>query len=197
MRARGFTLLETVMVIIIVGIIAAFVAPILLASVNSYDETSRNVEVLTRMRYAMERMAREIRGMRPDPASSLNYDIVSGSMTASKLEFCKADATRVTIDNATLSSEVKLGYTSGFSSTCTASAATTSTLTDAVTSFCISYCQKDGTTCTLTAGTCTASGSSVDRSNVAFVELRMQLTGTGTSAYTSTTRVDLRTPGPQ
>src|SRR5206468_3344373 len=129
MRVPGFTLIETVMVLIIIGILAVFIAPVLSTAVNSYDTTSRNIEVLTKMRYAMERMAREIRSIRRDPVNVGNYDIVTGSMTAAKFEFCRPDGTRVTIDNATSASQVQIGYTTGFTSTCTSSAATIQTLT--------------------------------------------------------------------
>jgi prepilin-type N-terminal cleavage/methylation domain-containing protein len=186
MPTRGYTLIETVIVIVIVAVLAAFIAPVLSNAVTSYDTTTRNVEVLTRMRYAMERMDREIRDMRRDPVDSAQYDIVVGSMTATMLEFCKADGTRVTVDGAAVAGEVRLGYTAGFASTCTASAATTQTLTDAVTAFTFIYCQIDGTSCT--------PGFTVDQTNVAFVDITMTLTGTGTGAYTSTARVDLRSP---
>lgn len=196
MNRTGYTLIETVVVLIIIGVLAAFIAPVLTESLAAYDSTSRNIEVLTKMRYAMDRMSREIRSMRRDPANSAIYDIVTGSMTATKLEYCKADGTRVTIDNAALASEVKLGYTAGFTSSCTASAATTQTLTDAVTTFCLSYCQIDGTTCTRTntPAVCTATAAVVDETNVAFIDVTMTLTGTRTGAYANTMRVDLRNP---
>jgi prepilin-type N-terminal cleavage/methylation domain-containing protein len=192
-RAPGYTLLEVVMVMIILGIVAAFVAPVLSTAVTAYDTTSRNIEVLTKMRYAMERMAREIRAARRDPADSANYDIAT--MGATTLEFCRADGTRVTIDQ-TPATEVKLGYTTGFAaSSCTAGGATTQTLTDSVitsvpppTPFSFKYCRVDGTTCA------TSSGATVDKTNVAFVEITMTLAGTGTDNYTSTIRVDLRNP---
>lgn len=182
MGARGYTLLEVVIVIIIMGIVAVFVGPVLSTALGSYDATSRNVEVLTRMRYAMERMEREIRHVRRAATNSANYDIAT--MSSSQLVFTKPDGNQVSIDNLT-AGEVRLGY-----STPAASA----TLTDAVTEFCISYCRIDGTTCTLNAGTCTASGLTVDATNVAFAEIRMKLAGSGTLEYTNTMRVALRIP---
>src|SRR5260221_11375193 len=98
MRARGFTLIEIVMVVIIMAILAAFIAPILAEAVSAYDTISRNIEVLTKMRYAMERLAREIRMVRRDPVNSGNYDIVT--MAANSLEFCQADGTGVIISYA-------------------------------------------------------------------------------------------------
>ena len=117
--------------------------------------------------------------MRRDPTNTANYDI--GTMTATSLVFTKADGNQVTIDNTTLSSEVKLGYSSP---------AATATLTDSVkaSGFTLTYCRIDGTTCA------TSSGATVDKSNVAFVQVDMTLTSTNTGDYTSSLRVDLRIP---
>src|SRR5205814_9023804 len=113
MRHRGFSLVDVVMVLIISGILVVFIAPILTLGVESYDRTSRNVEVLTKMRYAMERIAREIRSIRRDPLDPASYDIVT--MTTTQFAFCRPDGTRVIIDN-TPTTQVDLGYTVGFTS---------------------------------------------------------------------------------
>lgn len=186
MRPAGFTLMETVMVLIIIAIIAVFVSPIISMAVTSYDTTSRNVEVLTRMRYTVERMARELRAVRRDPSDNRAYDFAT--MTQTKVDLCKPDNTRVSIEKPGAASEVRLDYLTGISTTCTASGSTSLPLTDAVTSLSFTYCRIDGTTCA------SSSGATVDRTNVAFVDLTLVITGTGTSAYTSTTRVDLRQP---
>ena len=179
MRGRGFTLVEVVMVLVIVGILVVFIAPIIVTAVNAYDQTSRNTEVLTKMRYAMERMAREIRSIRRDPVNSADYDVVTGSMTASLFEFCRGDGTRVTINYT--NPNVAIGYTTGFASSCTASAATTQNLTDSATSFSLTYLRTDG-------------GAAAGKNDVAYVDIAMALTGTGTGAYNSAMRVDMRNP---
>ena|SRR5947207_14005101 len=169
------------MVLIISGILVVFIAPILTLGVDSYDRTSRNVEVLTKMRYAMERIAREIRSIRRDPLDRGSYDVVTGSMTGTKFEFCRPDGTRVTIDNTTSATQIALGYTTGFTSTCTASAATTQVLTDSVTTFSMTY---------LTVTGAAATG----KTDVAYVDLSLWITGTGTLVYKSSMRVDMRNP---
>ena len=179
MRLHGFTLIESVMVLIIIGILIVFVAPILTTAVGAYDQTSRNIEVLTKIRYTMERLAREMRSIRRDPVNTANYDIVTGSMTASTFEFCRADGTRVTISYS--NPNLKLGYTTGFASSCSASAATTQNLSDAATSFTMAY---------VTA----AGGVAAGKNDVAYVDITMTTTGTSTLAYTSSMRVDMRNP---
>ena len=178
MRRAGYSLIELVIVLIIIGVLAAFVSPILTTAVTSYDTTAQNLEALTKMRYAMERIAREIRAIRRDPLDPDSFDIVTGSMTATKFEFCRSDGTRVTIDNTT-STEIKLGYTSGFTSTCTASAATTYRLTDNVTAFSLTYR-------TIT-GAVTAS-----KTSVAYVDLDFTISGVG--SHSGSMRVEMRGP---
>lgn len=179
MKAKGVTLIELVVVVVILGILAAFVAPILSGAVNSYDYTSRNIELLTNMRYTMERIGREIRAMRRDPIDSDSYDIMA--MSATSLEFCTNDGYRVGI--ALSGSQVKVGYTSGFSTACAASSpiSVPSTLTDNVSAFSLTYFTSSG-------------GSASNKSNVAFIDIGLTVTRSGANTYTSAMRVDMRNP---
>ena len=61
-RASGFTLLEMVMVIIILGVMAGVGTPVLMAAYQSFLLGSNIQEADTRARLAMERMLRELRG---------------------------------------------------------------------------------------------------------------------------------------
>src|SRR3954470_8049876 len=109
-RPVGYTLIELVIVIMIVGILAAFVEPILTETLSSYYTSARNVEILAKMRYATERMAREIHQIRNDITNTANYDI--STMTATKLVFTRTDGNQIPLDNAALATEVALGYSS-------------------------------------------------------------------------------------
>ena len=61
-RARGVTLAELVIVIIVIGILAAVMLP-LATSIRAYNDIQGNVVVLDKQRYATERLAREIRAV--------------------------------------------------------------------------------------------------------------------------------------
>lgn len=70
-RARGFTLIELVIVTIVIGIMGAAMTPLIVSSVRAYGANLGDVVVLDKLRYATERLAREIR--------EVQYDAVSGN----------------------------------------------------------------------------------------------------------------------
>src|SRR3989337_2976575 len=93
---RGFTLIELVMVTVVLGILATVTVPLLVNSFRAYETNQTNLVTLSKLRYATERMAREIREVR---YAGGNYAIVMGATT---LQFTKSDAagTVVTINGA-------------------------------------------------------------------------------------------------
>src|SRR5688572_28061340 len=139
-RARGWSLVELTLVIVILGILGIFIGPLLLSAVTAYDKTQTSVATLAKQRYAMERIVREIRDIRRTPADTATFDI-SSLASATALTFFKADGTHVAL--ALSGSTVTLGYTG----------VATSTLTDQVAGFSLVYYLQDGTT---TAGVTTA-----------------------------------------
>lgn len=60
-RPNGFTLIELVIVIIVIGIMAAVLTPLAVSSLRAYDDTLGDIVVLDKLRYATERIAREVR----------------------------------------------------------------------------------------------------------------------------------------
>jgi prepilin-type N-terminal cleavage/methylation domain-containing protein len=84
----GFTLVELVITIVLVGILAGLAALIILQGVRAYaDEQSRS-DLHYQARLAMERMAREIRLIRScgditppasNPAASITFTDISGT----------------------------------------------------------------------------------------------------------------------
>jgi MSHA biogenesis protein MshO len=57
----GFTLIEAVMTIILLGIVAGVLAPFIAQSMTAFQDTSRRSEMTARARLALERIAREVR----------------------------------------------------------------------------------------------------------------------------------------
>ena len=55
-RVEGFSLLELILVIAILGVLAAFVGPVVFNAMRSYDQTQRGVQTQAKMRYAIERI---------------------------------------------------------------------------------------------------------------------------------------------
>jgi prepilin-type N-terminal cleavage/methylation domain-containing protein len=199
-RSRGFTLIELVIVTVITGILAAMLAPLALASLQAYGSTLGDVVVLDKLRYATERLAREIRSVQyasptsgvtsctniPTPA--VNKYCIS-SMTATGLAFRrfykadKSDPTNVTIGTSTGASAscitppcVTLAYD-------TVASNAAQVLTDELgtaSNLAFTYYQQDGTT---TLGT--------DNTNVSYVQISLTLRHNDND-YTQRTRVELR-----
>ena len=165
-KQSGFTLIELVMVIVILGILAAFVGPVLFNAMRSYQSVQTGVETQAKMRYAVERMARELREVRRQTTDATFLDVTS--MTASSIAFFKTDGTEVIINVA--GNQVNLAYST-----------LAGTLTDQVASFSLAYFQQDASTPAATAA------------SISFVEIGMTLSE-GTNLFPARVRVDLKNP---
>jgi len=161
---RGFTLIELTMMLVVVGILASLSAPLILNGLRAYDINAGNLVTLGKLRYATERIAREIRETQ---YNGTNYLIAS--MTATNLQFTKNDATTVTIGLA--APNITLGYSTP---------ALSATLTDQATALQFNYFQADGVTV------------ATDNANVAYIEVTVTLNDPNSGAYTQRTRVGLR-----
>lgn len=123
--SAGFTLIEMSIVIVIVGILAAASAPLLSNSFRAYEMTQGNLVTLTKLRYATERIAREVREVRYNGA---NYQIAT--MNSNTLSFTKNDATSTVVTIANAPPLATLQYSAP---------AMTATLSDQVTSLQFAY----------------------------------------------------------
>lgn len=166
-RVEGWSLAELVLVVVILGILGAFVAPIVVNAMRAYDSSQTSVATYSKMRYAIERLSREVREVRRSTANSALFDI--SSMTAATLTFFKYDGTEVTVagSGATLT----LRYLN--------STNVAAVLTDQVSSFSLAYFQTD-------ASTTPASSASL-----AFVQLALTLAD-GTATHEGRVRWRLR-----
>ena len=167
-RVEGFTIAELVMVIVILGILGAFVGPVVFNAIRSYDAVQKSTNTNAKVRYAMERIAREIRDIRRQVTDSAALDIPS--MTASSLVFFKTDGTQVVLNGA--GNAVNLAYST-----------LTGMLIDQVQagSFSLAYYEQGGSTIAATA------------SSLSFIQVSMTLTE-GAVVIPARMRVDLRNP---
>lgn len=202
-RTCGFTLIELIIVIIVIGIMAAVLAPLALSSLRAYDSTLGDVVALDKLRYATERLAREIREIQyasstttpatncaDSPTTSDHYCITS--MAANSLSFRRSYADyagvltwrNVTIGNT--GSAVTLAYSDILSGSA-------QVLTDelgATGNLAFAYYLQDGTTPATLAGNVNCL---VSNTCVRYVQINLTLTHNG-QPYTQQTRVELRNP---
>jgi len=167
-RVEGFTLAELVMVIVILGILGAFVGPVVFNAIRSYEIVQKSTNTNAKIRYSMERITREMRDIRRQITDSAALDVPS--MTASSMAFFKTDGTRVVLNGA--GNVVNLAYST-----------LTGMLIDQVQagSFSLAYFEQGGSTIAGTAA------------SISFVQVSMTLTD-GAVVVPARLRVDLRNP---
>ncbi len=71
-RTRGFTLVEMVTVIVLLGIVAGVLAPFIAKSIQAWHDSRARAELVARGRLAMERLAREVRQAVPNSLETLD-----------------------------------------------------------------------------------------------------------------------------
>lgn len=123
MQQRGFSLIEMILAIVVMGIIALTGSQILSSGVNAYTETKEAIATLNKAMYTLERLKKEIRETR---YTSGAYSVTT--CTANRYQFTRGDG--VTVDIQSAPPSVTLGYSSP---------AASATLTDQVSSFAFAY----------------------------------------------------------
>jgi prepilin-type N-terminal cleavage/methylation domain-containing protein len=163
---QGFTLIEMVMVIVILGILTALTAPIFSQGLTAARLTTENLSTLAKLRYATERLAREIRQVNHNGGS---YDV--STMAATNMVFTKADTVSTTVSITVSGATITLAYSAP---------AVFGVLTDEVSNMSFAYYDNNGA----------VTASSAD---LAFVEINLTLQNPTTGgSYSQRTRVALR-----
>lgn len=162
-QSRGFSLIEMVAAIVVLGILVAAAAPMLANGLRAYDATTASITTLGKLRYATERLARELRETQHTGA---NYSI---NMSLTNPQFTKSNGVIVTVNQVLPS--VTLAYS-------TPVVAPAPVLVDQVSALSFAYFDLDNV----------ATASNV---NVRYVQVTLSLVQ-GAGTYTQRTRVALR-----
>lgn len=166
---KGFTLLEMIVTITTLALLGMLLTPYLTLSVRAYNDNSATLGVLGELRYASERIVRELREIRRNPFSVSNFDIVT-PLSATNITFVRNDGEAVTIEATP--PQLNLRYNSVASNAPFPLSASLQSLT-------FSYLQNDEIT--------TATGSN----DVAYIEFEILLLANG-QTYNQRSRVALR-----
>lgn len=154
------------MVIVVIGVMAAAFVPLLVDSFRAYEANQSNLVTLGKLRYATERMAREIREVR---FAGGVYAIV---MNPTTLQFTKNDAAGTVVTITAAPPLATLQYSTP---------AMSATLTDQVAANGLQFLYFD------INNVATASTA-----NVAYVDVNLTLTDPNSGAAQQRTRVALR-----
>lgn len=174
--AGGFTLVEMVVTMVVIGVLLAVAAPIFSTALQAYAQGSARLQTLTKARYATERIARELREVTYNAAAvPPQYSFtVLGSNTVT---FTRNDnGTNRTVTITSAPPTVRLSYS-------TPVAIPAPTLTDelaAAADLAFTYYDRNGGLLVAPTG-----------ANVAAVQISLTLTKDGV-AHTQQTRVTLR-----
>ena len=167
-RNGGFTLVELVATLILLALLASFALPYLGNAARAYNDTARSLQTIGKLRYAGERIARELREIRRVPGGG--FDIITPvSAPGNHIQFVKSDGARVSLDDA--APVATLAYDS-------VAGETPFTLTDQLTALTFNYYARDGVTRATSA------------SDVAFIEFELVLDNG--SEYSQRSRIALR-----
>lgn len=163
-------MVETAIVLAMVAIFVAFIAPPITEALTAYESAAKGLNAEARVRYALERIAREVRQIRIRPSDGSRYDVTDPFVIhTNDIDFTKHDTQRVVI--AKSGSFVTMNYTG----------VATTTLIDGVTAFTVAYYQNSAT------GTLASAGSDT----VASIRFVLTISDDGVT-HQGETRVNLR-----
>ena len=130
MKQKGFTLIEMVTSLILFGLLAGTGAVMLSHGVEAYFVAQERTAVLHKLRYAVERVSRELRMCNHNGVA---YDVTTSYPSSSSISCVKQDGVTVTISNTGTLLSMTYSSVSG-----------THILTDQVSVFELRYFKLDG-----------------------------------------------------
>ena len=98
-KVSGFTLLELVVTLTLLGLLAGIVAPYLSVAVRAAQQQGAELRELTALRLATERLSRELREIRRNPANPAARDVAL-PLSNSRIVFVRNDGEQVTVEAA-------------------------------------------------------------------------------------------------
>ncbi|MDH5327251.1 MAG: prepilin-type N-terminal cleavage/methylation domain-containing protein [Gammaproteobacteria bacterium] len=163
---RGFTLVEMVMVMLIIGVLAGVTAPIFSQGVVAARLTSGNLQTLEKLRYTLERLARELRHVNYNGSA---YEM--SVMNSTALTFTKSDDALTTVSVWQNAQELYLSYSNP---------AVSAVLCDEISLFSLAYYDNNNV-------------ATLNPTDVAYVELTLSLQSSlTTEVFSQRTRISLR-----
>jgi prepilin-type N-terminal cleavage/methylation domain-containing protein len=132
-HCQGYTLIELVLGITVLALLGSVTAPYLSNGVRAYNTTAVSVRTVDNLRYASERIARELRDI--DNIGGVFAIATPVNVSGNGITFTKADGVTVTLDTAGGNLQIAYDNLAG---------GTAFTLADELVSLTFNYYRSDG-----------------------------------------------------
>lgn len=177
---RGFTLIEMVMVMVILGILGVTLSALLSSGVGAFMAGREVVDTLSELRLTSERIARELRTVRRNVATPTNFDFLAKNPTNVQFHRLENDgSTETTVTIMASGSNLTLDYSGLANTPYTLSNRLTPTPAPSG-GLTFTYLQQNGVT------------ETSNNDDIAFVDIELSLTDRNGNTYPQRTRVALR-----